>query len=352
LAVNSAHFIGPFLWYLIILFSFTMYVVLDGYDLGIGMLLLTERNDERRDEMMEIASTVWDGNESWIVLIAVALFGGFPLAFSIILPALYIPLIIMLFSLIFRGISFEFQAQLPGYSRLWGRAFGVGSAVVAFSQGVILGALVSGIPVEDGLFAGGPFDFLSPFSVLSGLTLMAFYGLLGAGWLAYKTEGDHFESARAKGRALAVAAFILLVVSLIAIPFAGAFSGGVGPYRLIFIWVLVVGAAIAIGCAYITFGRRDDTLPFLCTVPAVLSLIVAGASAMFPYFVAPSITIWQAASPGGSVNFLLVGVGLCIPIILIYNAYAYWVFRGKFELPSLSRAGEETAPPNLQRKEG
>ena len=350
--MNSAHFIGPFLWYLIVMFSFAMYVVLDGYDLGIGMLLLTERRDEWRDEMMEITSTVWDGNESWLILIAVALFGGFPLAYSIILPALYIPLIVMLFSLIFRGISFEFQAQFPGYSRLWGRSFGAGSVLAAFSQGVILGALVSGIPVKNDLFSGGPFDFLSPFSILSGLTLMAFYGLLGAGWLAYKTEGDLFESVRAKGRALAVAAFILLVVTLIAVPFVGAFAGGVGPYRLIFIWVLVVGAALAIGCAYFTFGRRDDTLPFLCTVLAVLSLIGAGVCAMFPYFVAPSITIWQAASPGGSVNFLLVGVGLCIPIILIYNAYAYWVFRGKFELPDLGGAGEETAPPNLQRKEG
>jgi cytochrome d ubiquinol oxidase subunit II len=345
--MDNADVIGPFLWYLIVLFSFAMYVVLDGYDLGIGMLLLTEREDERRDEMMEVTSTVWDGNESWIVLIGVALFGGFPLAYSIILPALYIPLIVMLFALIFRGISFEFQAQFAGYSRLWGRAFGAGSMLAAFCQGVILGALVSGIPVKDGLFSGGPFDFLSPFSVLSGLTLMAFYGLLGAGWLAYKTEGDFFESVRAKGRVLAVATLILLVVTLIATPFAG----GIGPYRLIFIWVLVIGVALAIGCAYFTFGRRDDTLPFLCIVLAVLSLIVAGATAMFPYLVEPSITIWQAASPGGSVNFLLVLVGLCLPIILIYNAYAYWVFRGKFELPDLGGAGEETAPPNLKRKE-
>lgn len=214
----SALPIGAFLWLLVVLFSLMLYVVLDGYDLGVGVLLLFAHGDQHRKEMIELIATSWDGNESWLVLVGMGLFAGFPAAYSTLLPALYAPIILMLLALIFRGVSFEFQAQARGYRRGWGRAFAVGSLVAAFCQGVIFGSLVEGIPVTAGHFSGTAFGFLQGFSLLTGVLFVCLYSLTGASWLNDKTAGALAASMKQKGRILAVVVTILYVVTMILAP--------------------------------------------------------------------------------------------------------------------------------------
>ncbi len=331
--------IGSFLWLLIVLFSLLMYIILDGYDLGIGMLLLTERDDARRKEMMEIVATAWDGNESWLILVGVGLFGGFPLAYGILLPALYVPFILMLFALMFRGISIEFQSQSPDYRRDWGLIFAIGSFVAALCQGVILGSILTGIPVVHDHFAGEPFSFLSAFSLLTAVFLIAAYCLNGATWLNDKTDGTLQTNSQQKGRLLTLLVGALLIVVLI---IALLSSPVIGPIvlssRLLFLIGVVILAGVALLVARSLLKRTNGLLPFLLTVFALALGILGLLSINYPYMVPPAVTIWQAASTGSSVSFLLVGVGLCMPVVIAYNAYAYYVFRGKFTLPELRKA--------------
>lgn len=317
----------PVLWMAVIGFSLLMYVALDGFDLGVGIMLLTERDDVRRKTMMELIATAWDGNESWLVLIGVGLFGGFPLAYSTILPALYVPIMLMLFALILRGVSVEFQSQQAGYQRGWGLAFGLGSLVAAVCQGLILGGVIQGIAVRDGVFAGGPFDFLSPWSLLTGLTLASFYALTGAVWLTYKTRGPLATISSRNGRLLALVVGGLLVVT-------GAVAAWTISGRIEVMLGGLALALIALGLTRRAFVRGRTRQPFALGVLALVLTLGSFGAALYPALVPPQITIWQAAAPRSSVDLLLLGVGGCIPIILTYNAYAYYVFRGTFALPA------------------
>ena len=223
--------LAPLLLLGVVLVSLLLYMVLDGFDLGVGTLALAERDDGRSHEMVESIATVWDGNESWLVLVGSALFAGFPLAYGTVLPALYVPLIVMLLALILRGVSFEFQAQHEDYDRRWGLAFSAGSLLAALSQGLALGGFLHGIPVRNDQFAGGALDFLSPFSVLVSVLVTALYALSGACWLVYKSRGDLLASSRRKGRALAICCAVLLPATLVAAAFRSpvadnAVSGG------------------------------------------------------------------------------------------------------------------------------
>ena len=323
--------IGPFLWLLVAVMSLTFYVALDGYDLGVGILMLTERETARHREMMEIIATAWDGNESWFVLLGIALFAGFPLAYSIILPAFYIPMILMLLSLIFRGMSIEFQSQSTGYRRNFGLAFSLGSLVAAFCQGLMVGAFVTGIPVRDGHFAGTPFGFLSGFSLLTGLFFVCSYCLTGASWLNDKMEGVLGDSAKRKGRILTPVVGVLLVVMTILAPLV---SPGVGISLSTAQLLTAIGTTLlAIISLYITWyslKHLGNVIPFLFAIFALALPLLNLLILSYPYVVPRAVTFWQAASPPGSVDFLLVGVGCCIPIVLAYNTYAYYVFRGKF----------------------
>jgi cytochrome bd ubiquinol oxidase subunit II len=321
--------VAPFLLLLVVFVSLGLYMLLDGFDLGVGTLALTETDDEHRHRMVESIVTVWDGNESWLVLAGAALFAGFPLAFGTILPALYVPLVVMLLALVFRGVSFEFQAQHEGYDRRWGVCFSLGSLLAAFSQGVALGALLGGVAVSGGAFAGGPLDFLTPFSVIVGVFVTALYSLSGAGWLVFKTGGSLMVASRRKGRALAVVCAALLPVVLAGVsvwsPFAeNAVSGG----RLPYVAVAVAVALAAMVGAYLAFGRRDDALPPLCASLALAALIVGGVVAAYPYLV-PGITYAEAAAPTSSSTLMLAVVVPLILVTIAYNAYAYWIFRGK-----------------------
>ena len=324
------------IWALIIAFAVFAYVVLDGFDLGIGMLFATTRDKGERDIMMNSVAPVWDGNETWLIMGGGGLFAAFPLAYALILPALYVPLIAMLLALVFRGVAFEFRWRPGRMRRFWDGAFIVGSAVATFMQGASLGALLQGIAVDEGArsFAGHWFDWLTPFSALTGVALMAGYGLLGATWLVLKTEGALNARMRrlALWLALATIGFIGLV-SLVT-PFLQA-----GYYNR---WFVGAGLALAamVGVAVLGVGwalvaslrdARRDWPPFPLTLALFALCFVGLGICMWPYVVPTTITIWEAAAPRSSQVFMLVGAGVLIPVILAYTAYAYWVFRGKVD---------------------
>jgi cytochrome d ubiquinol oxidase subunit II len=318
-------------WALIIAFAVGAYVVLDGFDLGIGLLFPALRVGAERNAAMNAIAPVWDGNETWLVLGGGALMAAFPLAYAIILPALYAPLIAMLLGLVFRGVAFEFRWRDEGHRRAWDTAFCLGSVVATMAQGITLGALLQGIPVVDRHYAGGWWDWLTPFSLLTGISLVIGYALLGAGWIILKTEGqvqqDGFRFAR----------WLLpgLVAAIAAVSLATPFLEGKYHQRW-FVWpgwlvtapmpLLVASTALI---AWRSIARRDEHIPFLATLVLFgLSLLGLGIS-IWPDAVPGRITIWQAAAPAESQVFMLVGVAIMIPIILAYTGWAYWVFRGK-----------------------
>ena len=312
-----------------------VYIVLDGFDLGVGVLFAVAPDAGARATMMNSIAPVWDGNETWLILGGAVLFASFPLAYAVALPALYIPLMLMLFALIFRGVSFElrFKAKNP---RRWDFAFGIGSTVAAFMQGAMLGGLVAGIRVENNAFAGGPFDWLTPLALASGIGVVAGYALLGACWLVLKTEGDLQARARVWGRWLVAAVLIAMgVVSLITPlehPRVAArwFSG----LNLV---ALAPVPAAAIGVAYLLWsslgrdfspGRGERAPFFLAALLFILGYAGIGIS-LWPYIVPYALTIWAAAAPHSSQVFTLIGVAFALPMVAIYTIYAYRVFRGK-----------------------
>ncbi|MDI6834738.1 cytochrome d ubiquinol oxidase subunit II [Ciceribacter thiooxidans] len=322
-----------FVWAALIAFAVLAYVILDGFDLGIGILFpfFPEKHD--RDQMMNSVAPVWDGNETWLVLGGGGLLAVFPLAYATILPALYAPLIAMLLGLIFRGVAFEYRWRTRRAERLWDAAFAGGSLVAGFSQGVALGALVQGIPVENRAYAGGWWDWLTPFSVATGIALVVGYSLLGATWLVMKTRGT--LAARAADYAR--------VAALLTVAGMGVFSLWTPWLKPLYLerWFgfptavfTVLVPLMVIACLYaIIRGLQQgrEVQPFLGALGLfVLGYVGIGIS-FYPYIVPTSITIQDAAAPPESLAFLLVGAAVLVPIILIYTGYAYWVFRGKVD---------------------
>lgn len=323
--------IAPFLWLLVAVMSLSMYVVLDGYDLGVGILMLTERDATRCKQMMEIIASAWDGNESWFVLLGIALFAGFPLAYSIILPAFYIPMIVMLLSLIFRGMSIEFQSQSESYARNFGLAFSLGSLVATFCQGLMVGAFVSGIPVRNGHFAGTPFGFLNGFSLLTGLFFVSGYCLTGASWLNDKTEDELGDIAKRQGRILTpVVGVLLVVMTILATRVSPVVGSSLTAAQLLTTTGTMLVALVSLYITWYSLKHLGNVVPFLFAILALAAPLLNLLILSYPYVVPRAVTFWQAAAPQSSVNFLLIGVGCCIPIVLAYNTYAYYVFRGKF----------------------
>jgi len=321
----------PTIWAFVIAFAVFAYVVMDGFDLGIGILFPLFRPGRERDNAMNSVAPVWDGNETWLVLGGGGLMAAFPLAYAIILPALYAPLIAMLLALIFRGVAFEFRWRDPGHRRYWDFAFALGSVVAALAQGITLGALLQGITVEGRAYAGGWWDWFTPFSLLVGVSLVIGYGLLGATWLIMKTEGDVQEHCFRLARILGAATILAIALVSAATPFLSE-----AYYQRWFAWPQVLFTAqvpllVAIGSVlfFISLNRRWDYWPFLFALGLfALSLIGLGIS-MFPDVVPGAVTIHDAAAPDASLIFMLVGAVILVPIILAYTAYAYWVFRGK-----------------------
>ena len=318
-------------WAGIIAFAVAMYVVMDGFDLGIGILFAGFRVGQERDAAMNAIAPVWDGNETWLVLGGGGLMAAFPLAYAIVLPALYTPLIAMLLGLVFRGVAFEFRWRDPRHRPLWDFAFSGGSFVATFAQGITLGALLQGIRVAGRAYAGGWWDWLTPFSLLTGASLVIGYALLGAGWLIWKVEGRAHDDARRYARLLLPA----LIAALGSVSLATPFLEG-KYYERWFVWpgllvtvpmpLLVAGAALM---AWRAIPKGHDAAPFLWTL-ALFGLAMAGlAVSIWPDVIPGRVTIWQAATSARSQIFMLYGTAVMIPLILSYTAWSYWVFRGK-----------------------
>ena len=323
----------PTIWAFVIAFIVFAYVVMDGFDLGLGLLFPLFPHKADRDVMMNSVAPVWDGNETWLVLGGGGLFAAFPVAYAVLMPALYTPIIAMLLGLVFRGVAFEFRWRSQRERNLWDIAFAGGSLVAALAQGVALGAILQGIKVAGRTYGGGWWDWLTPFSILTGLAVVAGYGLLGATWLIMKTDGELRERAYALSWRFLLATLVAIAAVSVATPFLE------GEYwRRWFAWPnIVLTAPVPVAVAAVTLvllqslAKRRDYRPFFLSL-ALFALCYAGLGvSMYPYVVPQSITIWDAAAPAGSLQFMLVGVSILIPIILIYTAFAYWVFRGKVD---------------------
>jgi cytochrome bd ubiquinol oxidase subunit II len=321
----------PVIWAAIIGLSVAMYVIFDGFDLGIGILFPFAETDHDRDQMMNSVAPFWDGNETWLVLGGAGMMVAFPLAYSIILPALYLPVIVMLLALVFRGVAFEFRWIGVSSKRHWTFAFAAGSALAAFCQGVILGGLIEGIKVENNAFAGGAFDWATPFGVLCGLGLVAGYALLGATWLVMKTEGSVARRARIEAKLLliAVLAFMAIVSVWTPIAFERIAARWFSFPNILFFWWVPAATALVALAAWRWLETGREVLPFLATIALFLLGYLGLLISNFPYLVPPSLTIWQTAAAPATQVFMLVGTLVMLPIILGYMIFVYWIFGGK-----------------------
>ena len=321
----------PMIWAGLIAFAVLAYVVLDGFDLGVGILFPFVKGEAERDEMMNSVAPVWDGNETWLVLGGGGLFAVFPLAYSIIMPALYAPIIVMLLALVFRGVAFEFRWKTKQGQFLWDWAFAGGSTMAAFAQGVALGALVQGIPVLGRSYAGGWWDWLTPFSLMTGVAVVVGYALLGATWLILKTEDrvqDHAYrfAAWAGPITIVMIGIVSLWTPFLNPIYSARWFGWPQSLLVVPVPLLVLYASYRLLAG---LRARRELSPFLAAQSLfILSFMGLGIS-FYPNIVPHSVTIWAAAAPDNSLRFLLVGAVVLIPIILIYTAYSYWVFRGK-----------------------
>jgi cytochrome d ubiquinol oxidase subunit II len=319
------------IWAFLIAFAIAAYVVMDGFDLGIGILFPLLKVGRQRDHAMNAIAPVWDGNETWLVLGGGGLLAAFPLAYAIILPALYAPLTAMLLGLIFRGVAFEFRWRDSRHRPYWDAGFALGSLVATLAQGIALGALIQGITISGRAYGGGWWEWFSPFSLLTAASLIIGYALLGACWLVWKTAGE----VQAVARRFATRLFPALLAAIGAVSLATPFLEPQYYQR----WFAFPGLIVAVpmpllvlaaaGFGWRGLRRGPDQAAFLCALLLfALSLIGLGIS-IWPDVIPARVTIWQAAGPPASQMFMLVGALVLIPMILAYTAWSYWVFRGK-----------------------
>jgi cytochrome d ubiquinol oxidase subunit II len=329
--MTGIEFTVPVVWALLIGTAVALYIVLDGFDLGLGILFPFFQSETDRDQMMNSVAPFWDGNETWLILGGGGLWVAFPKAYAVIMPALYIPVVLMLLALVFRGVAFEFRWVAKPRHRKWDIAFAAGSTVAALSQGVILGGLLQGVTVVDGQFAGGPLDWLTPFSLLCGLGVVAGYALLGATWLLMKTEGPVEQRARRMAPALLVLLMVFVAGVSLWTPLAIEriaerwFSV---PNLYFLAPVPLVTALLAWSCWRGIVGGRS-TVPFLSAVGIFLLAYAGLVISNAPLLVPPSLTIWDTAAYVGSQVFMLIGTTLLLPMVLGYTVFVFWVFRGK-----------------------
>jgi cytochrome bd ubiquinol oxidase subunit II len=328
----SQHIDVALVWYALIATAIFLYVLLDGFDLGVGILFPFAPSDKCRDRMMSSIAPFWDGNETWLVLGGGGLFAAFPLAYAILMPAFYIPITIMLLGLILRGVSFEFRFKASGTSRkLWDHVFHFGSLVATFSQGVVLGAFVQGVAVDGRSFAGGPFDWLSAFSIMTGMALVFGYALLGATWLIMKTEDiTQAWARRSAGYLFGFVAFFMGMVSLV-MPLMN--------HRIRDLWfslpnfyMLQPLPLLSIFFFFLLWRdlhRKTEARPFFLTQGIFLMNYIGLGISMWPWLVPFEVNFRRAAAAPESQSLMLVGTVVLLPIILAYTAYSYYVFRGK-----------------------
>ncbi len=319
------------LWAAILALSVFMYVLLDGFDLGVGMLFPFRRNADDRERMIGSVAPVWDFNETWLVLGGGAMLAVFPLAFAIVIPAMYFPILVMLLGLVFRGVAFEFREVHGARRWLWDSGFVLGSFAATYAQGVILGNFIQGFEVEGRHFVGTSWDWVSPFPLLVGLGLVFAYLLQGACWLVLKTEGDLQQWSRTVARrtlwgVLASIALISIWTPITEPRIAERWFSW--PHLLYFSPVPLLTIAVAL-LLWRALRRGNELLPFLCSFALFFLAFTGLVISLWPYIAPPSITLWDAAAAPKALAFLMVGTLLLLPVLLMYVAWSYWVFRGK-----------------------
>lgn len=309
------------------------YAILDGFDLGVGILFPLMPDETARDTAIASIAPVWDGNETWLILGGAVLFGAFPLAYSITLTAFYIPIMLLLFALIFRGVAFEFRIKAKATRGLWNHAFSVGSLLAAFAQGLLLGGLIEGVEIEGRRFVGGAVDWLTPFSICTGLGVVSGYALLGATWLNLKTEGCLQNFSRGAAQWSLFAALIALAIVSLYTPWkfpeiAERWFGGSN-------WLTLSPVPIATSAIAVSIFRelrnRTHYAPFIYAIALFMLGYVGIGISLWPNIVPPSLTFYDAAAPATSQRFVLTALAFSLPMVMIYTAYAYWVFRGKIK---------------------
>ena len=307
------------------------YVLLDGFDLGVGILFGLAPNTASRNTIMNSIAPIWDGNETWLVLGGLGLLAAFPLAFAIIIPAVYFPILVMLLALVFRGVAFEFRFRDAEHKTFWDHAFNYGSGIATFAQGVVLGNFIQGFQVSGRVFSGTSFDFLTPFSVLTGIALLFGYGLLGAGWLILKTQGHLQDAARRQGR-------VCLIGVLVGVGIVSVWTPIMNPAiasrwfafpNIIFLAPVPIATVATALLTWRALDSRSDVLPFVGGIGLFVLSYIGIAISLYPMIVPHHFTLWEAASSDRTQVFLLVGTLVLLPVILMYTSWSYWVFRGK-----------------------
>ena len=319
------------IWTLILGVAVFFYVLLDGFDLGVGILYGLAPNTIARNTIINSIAPIWDGNETWLVLGGLGLLAAFPLAFAIIIPAVYFPVLIMLLALVFRGVAFEFRFRDSEHKTFWDQAFNCGSGIATFAQGVVLGSFIQGFKVNGRVFSGTSFDFLTPFSITTGIALLFGYGLLGAGWLILKTEGDLQDRARRQGR-------VCLIGVLAAIGVVSVWTPIMNPeiasrwfmfHNMVFLAPVPVATVVVAIVTWRALYGRAEVLPFVGAMGLFVLSFIGIAVSLYPMIVPHHFTLWEAASSDRTQAFLLVGTLVLLPVILMYTSWSYWVFRGK-----------------------
>jgi cytochrome d ubiquinol oxidase subunit II len=319
------------IWTTILAIGVFFYVALDGFDLGVGMLYNFAPNRDARNLVMNSIAPIWDGNETWLILGSIGLFAAFPVAFAIIIPAVYFPILLMLLALIFRGLAFEFRYRDAEHRTFWDHGFAAGSAVAAFAQGIVLGSFIQGYHVEGRQFVGGSFDCFTPFSIFTGVALMFGYALLGAGWLVIKTEGELQAWARALGRYALIGTSLAIAIVSMWTPLADAHIAArwfSWPHIVLLAPVPLITAGL-IWYAWRSLNNASEYPPFFAALGLFVMSYLGIAISLWPMIVPGHFTLDQAAASESTQAFLLIGTLALLPIILLYTGWSYWVFRGK-----------------------
>ncbi|MDH2997966.1 ubiquinol oxidase subunit II [Pasteurellaceae bacterium LFhippo2] len=320
------------IWFGIIGLGVLIYVILDGFDLGIGILFPFIKKSDERDAMMNTVAPVWDGNETWMVLGGAGLYAAFPVVYATVLSALYMPITLMAIALIFRGVAFEFRFKANRTKGFWDQAFIWGSILASFLQGVILGAVIQGIETTNGIFSGNTFDWLSPFSLFVGLGVVAMYAVLGCSWLVMKNEGNlQRKLSTLMPKLLMLLAGIFIGVALFT-PMINEQIQHRWADNLVYMLIIGLLCIAVFTMIWKAIQTKNDVSPFVYTLLLVVLAFVGFVLSLFPYIVPPTIDIWQASSPKTSQQFALVGALIFIPIILAYTLLSYWVFRDKVKV--------------------
>jgi cytochrome d ubiquinol oxidase subunit II len=328
--MEQAHSVLPAVWFAIVGFILLLYTMLDGFDLGVGIISLLVGDEEKRGLLMASLGSIWDANETWLVLFGGIIFGAFPAVYGLVMSALYLPLILMLIGLIFRAVSFEFRAHAVA-KRPWSFAFGWGSLVTAVSQGFAFGGLLWGLTIVDGKYVGGVFGWLSPFSIITAVAVVGGYVMFGSTYLIMKTEGDIARLARrTAGWGAAVAAVCAFVDTILAVnryPFLSE-KWFTFPGTLLTVVPFVLGVA-AFGMMLLAIRGGRERLPFMCALLFAFLGYIALSANYFPVIVPPGLTVYETAAQPLTLRAMLLAVGIALPILLAYNLLQYWIFRGK-----------------------